>query len=238
MKTGRIKCCECGEEIRKNLQKHSQEKHCMTGTVSAVAQAMKPSQKGMSISTQELRDGVCLAVKHSYKYAYLRVPFQVIDAILKKLAPTLNSMVCHTLIFTMETLMKYWRMKLAGSALLWTHKPVKDKRLVVARPQFSPSPSSGSDTETSDGTSSSESSRHESAAQGKIQVHTAGEQSGLQLTELTSTEPAGDLILTVHTSAPHKPNPDGLKNYVATSQDGVVPDCVISWSQFIYTCAR
>ena len=207
MKTGRIKCRECGEEIRrKNLQKHSQEKHSTTGTVSVVVpQAMKPSQKDMSISTRELRDGVRLAVKHSYEYAYQGVPFQVIDPILKKLAPTLNTTVRHTLIFTMETLMKYWRMKLAGSALFWTHKPVKDKRLVVARPHFSPSTSSGSDTETSDGTSSPESSRHESAAQGEIQVHTAGEQSGLQLTELTSTETAGDLILTVHdeVSLPH-----------------------------------
>ena len=119
-KQRRVVCRHCNEKVRRSrIATHV----CVT---TDKVTAEDPSVPYKEPSPQVFRESVRTAVEKTYLYAYQCVPFALIDAVIKKVSPVLNTAARHAVIITMESMAERGRLILADAKKLLDPEIFKD----------------------------------------------------------------------------------------------------------------
>jgi len=110
-KQRRVVCRHCNEKVRRSrIATHI----CVT---TAKVTEEDPSVPYKEFSPQVFRESVRTTVEKTYLYAYQCVPFALIDAVIKKVSPVLNTAARHAVIITMESMAERERLILADAKI-------------------------------------------------------------------------------------------------------------------------
>ena len=110
-KQRRVVCRHCNEKVRSRIATH------ICATTAKVTEE-NPSVPYKESSPQVFRESVRTAVEKTYLYTYQCVPFGLIDAVIKKVSPVLNTAARHAVIITMESMAERGRLILADAKKL------------------------------------------------------------------------------------------------------------------------
>ena len=195
-----ISCHVCGKRCRRRrFSRHLQLVHDVMRASECVqsqpsTEEKPPVHKDQSLSTPALRHAVRNAVNHCFDMVTQGVPFPALDTIMKGVSPNLATVARHATIFSMQTMNRISHQRLAALEVSWKVKPVQGEQGDIVSREHSPSASSRSDTEVSQGSSSPELGKSGEKAKSTEQSSSIlVPQQHLQLTELSHSAITDDL---------------------------------------------